>query len=171
MVLEATRGLKNPASFGDSGMTASGISARYNKVLDIRVAKITSLVKKQQANIFDSITVDADLVPNAILMTYDTVAKKWAEQPNALINVFLLDDGPFDDAGDGALPIPAGSIISVYYSKSAQAYFPLSQPKESIIHVVSAAANANAIQSGEMVVWNGSDWVAIQDVSVIRIGN
>lgn len=169
-VLEIARASVDPKNNPEGGLASFGFRGTFSRGVEVRTAYVTRTVTKQQANIFDTTVDPSAFEHNALLMSYDPIAKQWSVNDDEGITIFLLDDG-IDASGTGALPIPKDSQIAVYYSKSAQAWFPLSQPKEAVVRISSGNANPNSIQSGEMVVWDGSQWIVTQSVSVIRIGN
>ncbi len=147
-----------------------GMGQRSPEALLVHRARITKLVSKQTRNITDEGTpTDEQDEHNAVLLMYDPQTKKWQDRVGGEITVILSDDG-YDDEAKGFLPMAVGAKIAVYYSKSAQAYFPMHQPKTAIIHVTTSEADPNQTQSAETAYWDGSQWAILQDVRAIRIG-
>lgn len=165
------RGAMNPAT-GGAGFRTPGMVGNYEVYGDVQRAIVTRIIKDKQPNIFDGPLSPSDLEHNAQLLTYDPDAKRWALKPQGEITVFLNDDGETESGTVGVIPIPKGARISVRYSKTAQAWFCMEQPRVAVVHVTSTEADANQIQSGETAFWDSvnSQWVIGQNVSIIRIG-
>lgn len=170
--LGTLRGATQLAGRATPGPAGPNLGGGPQEKQHVETARAVKLIKPKLRNVFDEGTMtDDDRANNAVLMIYDPQAKCWRDKPGGGITVFLLEDG-IDLNGVGALPIPTDTQFRVWYSRTAQAWIPMSQPRSAVVHVSSAEADINSIQDAESAVWDSDNqlWVVTGSIKVIRIG-
>ena len=169
LILENIKGMKSPTNFENSGFVFSNAtlpSAKDNAPL---MAKIIKLTGPKQLNNWEIVPESEDDWPNAILMKWNYIEMGWSEVDGGYIEVILSNDGVYGDHAS-TIPLIEGSVIPVYYSKTANAYFPLSQPQVGIVEITSVEAGPDSKQTAQLLNYKDGDWAVVREVKVIRIG-